>query len=156
MSINNLISKHKIFLNYTLCGTLTTIVSFGSFSVFSIILTNFIENSITAATVSNVLSWLCTVIFAFVINKLWVFKSKSFNKKVLLPEFVKFFFSRLTTGIIELTALPFLMKIGLNQSMFGIDGLLSKIIVSIVVIIINYILARLFVFKRFESKAGKV
>ncbi len=155
-SIRNFISKHKLFINYVLWGTLTTVVSWVSFSLFTIILTIFIENSITAATVANIFSWVCVVIFAFVTNKLWVFKSKSFNKKILLPEFIKFFFSRFTTGIIEMVALPFLMKIGANQSLFGIEGMVSKILITLVVIAMNYILARLFVFKKFVNDAGKI
>ncbi|MBE6733328.1 MAG: GtrA family protein [Ruminococcaceae bacterium] len=155
LNFKKFISKHKLFIDYVLWGTLTTVVSWVSFSLFSIILTIYIESSITAATVANIISWVCVVIFAFVTNKLWVFKSKSFNKKVLLPEFIKFFFSRFTTGIIEMVSLPFLMKIGINQSLFGIEGMASKILITLVVITINYILARLFVFKKFVNKAEK-
>ena len=146
--VKDIISKHRLFINYMLWGSLSTVVSWISFGLFSIFFDNFIKNPITSATVSNILSWFCVVIFAFIINKLWVFKSKSFNKKVLFPEFIKFFFSRLTTGIIEIVALPFLMKLGVNQSLFGIEGMVSKIIVTLFVITINYILARLFVFKK--------
>ena len=91
--VKDIISKHRLFINYMLWGSLSTVVSWISFGLFSIFFDNFIKNPITSATVSNILSWFCVVIFAFIINKLWVFKSKSFNKKVLFPEFIKFFFS---------------------------------------------------------------
>ena len=151
-TLKNLIEKHKLLLDYMMWGSLTTVVSWVSFSLSSLLLTELIKNPITAASISNVISWFCVIVFAFITNKLWVFKSKSFNKKVILPEFIKFFFTRLATGILELLAVPVLMSYGINQSVFGINGMMSKIVVTFAVIILNYIFARLVVFKKQPRK----
>ena len=113
------------------------------------------NNLITAASISNIISWVCVVVFAFITNKLWVFKSKSFNKKVLFPEFIKFFFTRLATGMLEMLAVPVLMNYGIDQSLFGINGMMSKIVVTIAVIILNYIFARLVVFRKQSRRMEK-
>ena len=147
-ALKRLVQKHRVLLDYMMWGTLTTVVSFVSFSLCSIIFTALMAGPIRAVTISNIISWLCVIIFAFITNKLWVFKSKSFNKKVLLPEFIKFFFTRLATGILEMVAVPLLMRYGVNQSVFGINGMLSKIIVTVVVIILNYVFATFYVFKK--------
>lgn len=149
----DVISKNRLLISYMMWGSLTTVVSFVSFSLSSLLLTALMEdNPITAASVSNIISWLCVVVFAFITNKLWVFKSKSFNKKVLLPEFIKFFFTRLATGMLELVAVPILMNYGLDQSLFGINGMMSKVVVTLAVIILNYIFARLVVFKKYSRR----
>lgn len=97
--------------------------------------------------ISNLLSWVCAISFAFVTNKMWVFCSKSWKKSVVWPELCKFVSARIATGIIEVVAVPVLVAIGLNGTIFGIEGAISKVIVSIVVIILNYILSKIFVFK---------
>ena len=148
-TIKDAVSKHRLLIRYMLWGSLSTFVSFISFGLSSLILTALMkDNPITAASVSNIISWFCVIVFAFITNKLWVFKSKSFNKKVLFPEFIKFFFTRLATGVLEIVAVPLLMNYGINQSLFGINGMMSKIIVTLAVIILNYIFARLVVFKK--------
>ena len=86
--------------------------------------------------------------FAFVTNKLWVFQSKSWAGNVIFPELGKFLSSRVATGIFEMVAVPALVAIGLNHNILGIEGMVSKVVVSIAVIVMNYILSKLFVFKK--------
>ncbi len=132
---------------YLIFGVLTTLVSWGSYALFEIILGTVIANSIVLSSVANVLSWIFAVLFAYITNKLWVFESKSFKAEVLFKEIATFVGSRLATGVLEWVGVPLLMIIGLNQSIFGIEGMLAKVIVSVVVVILNYILSKLFVFK---------
>ena len=131
---------YKEAIDYLFWGGMTTVVSWGSYSLFVLL----------GASVfwGNAGSWVCAVTFAFVTNKLWVFQSKSWAGDVLLPELGKFLSSRVATGIFEMIAVPALVAIGLNQTIFGIDGMVSKVLVSVVVVILNYILSKLFVFKK--------
>ena len=131
---------YKEAIDYLFWGGMTTVVSWGSYSIFVLL----------GASVfwGNVLSWVCAVLFAFVTNKLWVFQSKSWAGDVLLPELGKFLSSRVATGVFEMVAVPALVALGLNQTIFGIDGMVSKVLVSVVVVILNYILSKLFVFKK--------
>ena len=94
------------------------------------------------------MSWLCATAFAFVTNKLWVFRSKSWNKKIVFTELSKFVSARMATGIFELIAVPLLVKIGLNQTILDVEGMFSKILVSIIVVILNYLLSKIFIFKK--------
>ena len=131
---------YKEAIDYLFWGGMTTVVSWGTYSLFVLL----------GASIfwGNALSWVCAVLFAFVTNKLWVFQSKSWEGSVLFPELGKFLSSRVATGIFEMIAVPALVAIGLNQTIFGIDGMVSKVLVSIAVVILNYILSKLFVFKK--------
>ena len=130
---------YKEAIDYLFWGGMTTVVSWGSYRSFVLLGTGVFWG--------NVLSWVCAVLFAFVTNKLWVFNSKSWEGSVLFPELTKFLSSRVATGIFEMIAVPALVAIGLNQTIFGIDGMVSKVLVSVIVVILNYILSKLFVFK---------
>ena len=131
---------YKEAIDYLFWGGMTTVVSWGTYSLFVLL----------GASIfwGNALSWVCAVAFAFVTNKLWVFRSKSWEGSVLFPELSKFLSSRVATGIFEMIAVPALVLIGLNQTIFGIDGMVSKVLVSVAVVILNYILSKLFVFKK--------
>ena len=130
-------------IDYLFWGGMTTVVSWGSYSLFVLLL----QGLDSVVFWANILSWVCAVLFAFITNKLWVFQSKSWAADILFPELTKFLSSRIATGIFEMIAVPALVAIGLNQTIFGIDGMVSKVLVSVVVVILNYILSKLFVFK---------
>lgn len=109
---------------------------------------------------SSALSWVCGVVFAFVTNKIWVFESKSFKPLVLLKEGIGFVSSRVITGVLEVFGVPLLSSfgfdnlffslaenIGLKMSVFYTDGIYSKVIFAVIVIILNYVFSKLIVFK---------
>ncbi len=140
---------HEIIM-YLIFGVGTTVVSWITFAIFTKIIPTFTLVGITVdcTTTANVLSWICAVVFAYITNKLWVFGSKSWKASIVFPEFGKFVSSRLLTGVIEWVGLPLLIAVGLDQSILGIEGMLAKIIVSVIVIILNYVFSKLFIFKR--------
>ncbi|MBQ2944929.1 MAG: GtrA family protein [Ruminococcus sp.] len=148
--LRKLWDKFHEFIMYMVFGVGTTIVSWMSFAIFTKIVPTFTFAGITVdcTTTANVLSWICAVIFAYVTNKLWVFNSKSWRARIVFPEFGKFVSSRFITGVIEWVGLPLLIAVGLDQTIFGIEGMLAKITVSVVVIILNYVFSKLFIFKR--------
>jgi len=153
--LGQLWKKYKEYVLYLVFGGLTTVVSWGSYSIFTLLFRNITAQlGIFGLKISvqillaNVLSWILAVLFAFVTNKLWVFESKSWRGKVVLPELAKFVGARLLTGVIEIVLVPLLVSIGLNQTIFGIEGALSKILVSIIVIILNYFFSKFLIFKK--------
>lgn len=147
--IKKLFIKYREVIDYLFWGILTTVVSWCSFGLFSISFNAVIKNTVSAAIIcANILSWLCATAFAFVTNKLWVFRSKSWNKKIVFTELSKFVSARMATGIFELIAVPLLVKIGLNQTILDVEGMFSKILVSIIVVILNYLLSKIFIFKK--------
>ena len=92
--------------------------------------------------IANIIAWILAFIFAFITNKLFVFESKSWEVKIAIKEFVGFLSARLATGILD-TVLMWLFV-----SVISLDDTLSKIIINILVIIINYIASKFFIFKK--------
>lgn len=145
-------TKKEVF-TYIIFGVLTTVVGWGSYTLF----VNLLKMSVFWA---NALSWLLAASFAFVTNKIWVFRSKEMSAKGLLREIVTFFSARIATGVLEIFLVPLLEKlsfdkpffaivsaIGLHQKLFFTAGIYSKIFVSVVVVILNYFFSKIFVFK---------
>ena len=89
--------------------------------------------------ISNVLSWIIAVLFAYITNKMFVFESKSKND---IKEITSFFFFRIVSLIMEMIILYVFVD------MLHIDDLVTKIIAQIIVIISNYIFSKVFVFKK--------
>lgn len=157
--MKNLFKKYKEIIMYIIFGLLTTIVGWGSYIVF---VNSFpIANKDILVFVSNLLSWICGVIFAFVTNKMFVFNSKSWDKKLVVKESISFISSRAITGALEIFVVPVLSasgydsifysiikSTGLNMSLFFTEGIYSKVSVAVVVIILNYVFSKLFVFKK--------
>lgn len=144
--LKDLFIKYKEIILYVIFGALTTAVSFVSYAVCTKLL--HFQSDIAGIALSNVISWVCAVLFAFVTNKIWVFESRAGDVKTVLNELWKFVASRLATGVLEWFGVPLLVYLGLNQRIFGIDGMLSKLIVSVAVVILNYIFSKIFVFKK--------
>jgi putative flippase GtrA len=97
---------------------------------------------------ANVIAWAAAVVFAFFSNKIRVFESRSFAPSVAVPEFLKFAGSRAATGLLESFLVPFLVGCGLDQTVFGIEGSIAKILVSVIVVILNYVFSKLLVFRQ--------
>lgn len=157
-AMNKLVSyihKYREIISYLFWGALTTVVSWGSYGAFLFIL-NMVAPGLNAEiALANIFSWVCAVVFAFVTNKIFVFKSRIWGKEILIPEFSKFVSARLATGVLEIVFVPALVALGLDQSLFGVEGMVSKIIVSILVVIFNYIFSKSFIFKGDTGKNEK-
>lgn len=155
--IKDLFFKYKEIITYVIFGVLTTVVSWGSYTVF-------VEVLSMKVFVGNLLSWICAIVFAYVTNKLWVFESKSWKPSVIGKEIVTFVASRGITGVIEILCVPLLAKTGFDNIFYGIlekmnisigilftDGIYSKIFLSVVVVILNYFFSKFIIFKNKKS-----
>ena len=136
-----LLRKYREPISYLFFGGLTTVVSWASYALFAGPLA-------LGVMPANVLSWICAVSFAFVTNKLWVFDSKSWAWPGWVKEAAAFVAGRLFSGAVELGGLPLLMWMGLDQPLFGIEGFAAKVVISIVVVILNYFLSKFLVFRK--------
>lgn len=139
--IRKLISK-EVF-SYLFFGVLTTVVNFAVFALC--------ENKMHYLA-ANAIAWVAAVVFAFVTNKLFVFDSKSWKPNVLFKEAVSFTGARLITlGIEELGlwGLIDLLRLDKVFTLPFISGeMVVKIIISIVVVILNYFFSKLIIFKK--------
>lgn len=174
--IKKLFDKYREIIMYLIFGVGTTVVSFLSYFIFEIIIptVSFWGITIEHTTTANVLSWICAVLFAFVTNKIWVFESKSWKPAIAFKELVLYLSSRIATGFIEWFGLPLILKIGencalngtdgffakifilLSQPLFGSEGLIAKITVSVIVVILNYVFSKLLIFRRKKTIESKI
>ena len=127
-------------LNYLFFGGITTLINWIVYSL-SVEVIGF------SVSISNVIAWILAVTFAFIANKMWVFKNRDWKPSVLLTQGGTFLSARIATGVIELLGVPLLFFAGLTRSILGIEGFAAKLVVSVLIIILNYILSKKFVFK---------
>lgn len=138
--IKKLFLKYREIIMYLIFGVSTTLVNW-------IVYTLLVSIANTDVTPANAIAWFAAVIFAYITNKLYVFESKSWKVTVLAHEIISFFGARIASGVFEIFLPALLMKIGLDQAIFGIEGFAAKLVVSVLVIVLNYIFSKLFVFK---------
>jgi putative flippase GtrA len=142
--IDNFVKEHREGVMYLVCGAWTVLVSWLTYSCF--VWAGIEVNA------SNILSWTCAVAFAFVVNKWFVFSSRSTEKKVLIREIGSFFLARIGTGIVAFLLFPILIYIGMDQGLFNVEGLYARVTVSIVEIALNYVASKFYVFKPQKRK----
>ncbi|WP_400202453.1 GtrA family protein [Candidatus Methanarcanum hacksteinii] len=142
--ISDLMTKYREAIAYVFFGGLTTIVGWVAYALF--------VNIGIELNLTNILSCVCGVTFAFVVNKWFVFQSKSVEKKTVLRELGSFFGSRIFTGVIAWVLFPILLWAGIDQTFFGTEGFIAKVITSIIEIILNWVLSKYFVFKKERSE----
>lgn len=147
--IKTLITKYKELIVYFVFGLCTTVVNLITFKIFNLILGD------EKYLVSNVFAWFFSVVFAYTTNKIFVFKSKDWGIKTLFKEVVSFFSSRVFTFVIEESGLYFLVDVmnlkdvQLDVFVVTVSGeMISKLIVGVLVVIINYIFSKMFIFKK--------
>ena len=139
--IRDLFVKYRQIILYLFFGATTTVVNWCVYVPMHQVLR-------LNMTVSNAVAWFCAVGYAFITNKLFVFESKSMAGKVLLQESVKFFGSRVLSGAVEVLLPTALYAIGINQTLFGVQGGIAKALVSVLIIVLNYIFSKFLVFRR--------
>lgn len=135
--------KYQEAIDYLFWGGIAFVLSMVLFWVFASLLG---WNEVTA----NNVDWVICVLFTFVTNKLFVFRSKSENAKALGKEFVEFVLARVFTLVLE----DIIIYIGCNFMGYdnGIGQIVVKLIAQFVVIVSNYFLSKLWIFKKKDVK----
>lgn len=125
-------------IRYLFFGGLTTLVNLVVFGI--------LEGPLGIDyKISNFLSVAAAICFAFVVNKLYVFQSKSRNFSDTLHEFVKFVLGRLVTMVVEVGGVPFCVEL------LGQPKMIAKLETQVIVMVVNYFISKLFVFKSSDS-----
>ncbi len=153
--IAKIINKETIM--YIIFGVATTAVNFVVYWIFDKLLGSGDEIIADSSTISGALdtllqkgvagliAWLAAVLFAYVTNRNFVFSERAHGISGILGEFGRFMGARVVTGVIEIFLVPVLIILGLKAQIFGLD--VAKLIVSVIVIVLNYIFSKLVVFK---------
>ncbi len=129
-------------ISYVVFGVLTTVVSLVSYKLATIILAG--DKPITGLQIqiATVSSWILAVAFAYITNKLFVFKSKSFQPSVLVKELSGFLGARLLSLLYEM------IWMYVTADLLGINDFICKFVAQFVIVILNYLFSKLFVFKK--------
>lgn len=123
---------------YLFIGGCTTLVNLVVFSVLTY--GTSLGNSDLGITISNVISIVLSILFAYVTNKLFVFHSKTNSFKELLYEMGKFIGARIATLVIEVGG------VWLAVSVIGQDKMIGKLETQVLVVIGNYFISKFLVF----------
>ena len=131
----NLYKKYEEIINYIVVVGVTTIISILSYYLFRIILSS---NTNLNVQISTVFSWIVAVTFAYFANRIFVFKSNNSRK----TEAVKFVTSRIMSLLIEMLVMFIL------TSVVKINDKVAKVLVQFIIVILNYLFSKIFVFKK--------
>ncbi len=135
-SLKRLFKKYvnRETITYIIFGILTTAVNYAVYYPLRSLGVNYL--------ISNVIAWIVAVIFAYFTNKHFVFESKDYSPAVMIPEFFRFVAGRLISlGMEELLLF-------VTVDLLHMDDRIMKLIASVLVVILNYIFSKLFIFKK--------
>ena len=162
--MKQLFQKYREIIMYLIFGVLTTVVGFGTY--FAIMLGaekiwgEAMQNETHATYLAvyfaaQIIQWVAAVLFAFFTNRAWVFTDADRSEGTMGRQLVLFAGSRVaslgldiavTYGLTLLLALwittpPVLLGVSLTP------GIIAKVVAAALVIVANYVLSKIFVFK---------
>lgn len=126
-------------ISYIIFGVLTTVVNVLTYGLLRPVIHWDARWDVLTA---NTIAWVLSVAFAFITNKLYVFKSKSFESRLFWRELTTFVGARLLSLAVD--SLGMLLMV----TMLSWNDWIAKIIMNVIVVIINYILSKLIIFKK--------
>ena len=136
---------NKVFnyetISYLIAGVLTTIVDYAVYIAANEALKAGGMAVSTSATTASAISWFAAVLFAYVVNKLAVFRNFDFRPSYLIKECTGFFAARIVSGIVTL------LLIWVMTGPLRINEYAAKIFTSAVNMVMNYVASKLFIFK---------
>lgn len=133
--IKKLIETYKEIISYLFFGVCTTVVNF----VIYFACTNLLDLNYLLA---NALSWVGAVAFAYVTNRIWVFKSKNRGIRAIFKEITAFVGCRLLSGVMDML----IMFVGVD--LMGISDGVTKLLTQVVVTVLNYVFSKLIIFRK--------
>lgn len=141
--IKSLYEKYREIINYLIFGVLTTIVNIGT--KYALLFTIFDAKNAVELQLAIIISWILAVLFAYITNRKFVFESKNKNK---IKELISFFSARIATLLLEMFIMWFFITLlKLNSDIYVI---IFTILTQILVVVGNYILSKIFVFKKVD------
>lgn len=120
----------KELVSYVIFGAFTTLINI---AVYLLLTDIFHINYIIA----NIIAWFVSVMFAYVTNRIWVFESDNEN---VAKEVFLFYGGRIFTVVVDTLLMILFIDV------LSIGNFVSKITVSIIVIILNYMFSKWIVF----------
>lgn len=135
--VSELFTKYREVLMYLIFGVLTTAVSIVTYWFFTEVLN-------MPVLIANVISWILAVTFAYFTNRTWVFEQKPEGFKETVKQMIGFYGGRVATLLMEEVILwLFIEQLGWNN-------MLVKLFAQVLVIVLNYVISKLLVFRKKE------
>ncbi len=126
------------FITYAVAGVLTTLVNYISFHIICNILG-------VDDLIANAIAWVLAVAFAYVVNARFVFLDERDSAKKEAIKVTKFFGARILTFVVEEVGILIFVTI------LEYNNLIVKACLAVIVIILNYILSKLYIFRRTQE-----
>ena len=126
-------------ISYLIFGVLTTLVNW---VVYAAMVKVHIDYRIATAA-----AWAVSVLFAFIVNKIFVFQSYNLRPAYVMKEITSFVACRAVSGVMEMVFMIVMV------SWIHMDEYISKIAVSVIVVIVNSVFSKLFIFRKSEEKS---
>ena len=159
-----LFTRYREIIMYVIFGALTTLVSIVTYFIIRCIFPS--EESVplflkwtyrlnfsggeSSTVLPNIISWIVSVTFAYITNRIWVFQSKvkGFAKNAL--QALSFYAARLFTLFVDLIIMFLLVNLpGIEN---GLYEFCAKVFSNIVVLVLNYVFSKVFVFRKEKKK----
>lgn len=137
----DLYRNHIEGMRYLICGGLSTVVNVIAYILGSYLIFIQINDAQLRVNISEIFAFIMALIFAYWVNKTIVFNSKCENVKSLLKEITSFIACRIFTEIISIGMMNYAVYANIND-------IIMKIIANIVVIVLNFILSKVLIFKK--------
>ena len=133
--MKQLFKKYEEIIRYLIIGVLTTVVSLCTY--YLLVYTVFDPEKALELQITNIISWIVSVTFAYFTNRKFVFKKE---ENASIKEASSFYASRISTLVIDMGLMyVFVTLLGFNDKII-------KLVVQVVVIVLNYILSKFLVF----------
>ncbi|MBQ3586464.1 MAG: GtrA family protein [Synergistaceae bacterium] len=123
----------KQLVLYGIFGVLTTVINIVAYWV--------VRKFDVAIVTSTVIAWLVAVFFAYFTNRKYVFESSNTSLIAIFFEALYFFACRIATGLFDVAFMY------IFADLLGFDEVITKTVSNIIVIVLNYIASKLFIFK---------
>ena len=131
----NIYNRYREQILYLVFGGLTTLISIITYAVFT-------ELADINILIANILSWIISVAVAYATNKSVVFRPDKKGVAQVLTEALSFYAGRLLTLLIEEAILFVFIDLA------KLPNMPVKIIAQIIIIVLNYIISKVFIFKK--------
>ncbi len=169
--MKELFKKYREIIMYLIFGVLTTVVGFGTYflimagaeHILGIPMDNETSGPYIAVYITaQVIQWIAAVLFAFFTNRKWVFTEADRSEGTFLRQLILFAGSRVASFLLDLAVtygctLLLALCITVPPVILGIaltPGVIAKLIAAVLVIIANYVLSKLIVFRKAKQESA--
>lgn len=133
--------NHQEGMRYLVFGALSTAVNILTYAICAVLILKGIENETLRVNISEIIAFIVALIFAYITNKLYVFKSKSKDMKDLIREMMSFTGCRIFTEVVSILMMNLAVILSIND-------IIMKVVANVVVIILNFVFSKILIFKK--------